>query len=48
MNEDNTFTFELSDLTYDELIDSVVKVNDFIKFIDEELITMEEENKKED
>lgn len=44
--KDKTFTFELKDLTYEELLDSYIKVNEFLKFLDEEIKKIEEPKEK--
>lgn len=48
MNNNDTFTFELSDLSYDELLDSFSKVNEFISFLDEELLNIDNKDKKDE
>jgi hypothetical protein len=42
----NKVTFELSDLTYDELIETYKEVLDFINYLDEVSIKEEEETKE--
>jgi hypothetical protein len=42
----NKVTFELSDLSYDELIETYREVLDFIKYLDE--VSIKEEEEKEE
>lgn len=44
--KEKTFTFELKDLTYDELLDSYTRVNEFLKFLEEEIKNIEETKEK--
>jgi len=47
MNENNEkVTFELSDLSLEELVDSYEKILDFLKYLDDQLNEVSSSNKK--
>lgn len=49
MNENNEkVTFELSDLSLEELVDSYEKILDFLKYLDDQLNEVSSSNKKEE
>ena len=41
-NEEKTLVFELKDLTFDELIESYLKTLEFIKFLEQAIVPMEQ------
>ena len=49
MNENNEkVTFELSDLSLEELVDSYEKILEFLKYLDDQLNEVSSSNKKEE